>query len=99
MGRGLSALQQSILKIGLEARQEGCGADRGWPDVYQLEVLVEHFGWPCPDSDWHARRRWADTRGRFIYPIWYSRPETYGKVPNHNDRQIVSRVEGRPAPL
>lgn len=50
MGKGLSPLQKTVLRVALKNRDAGDGAQgtRGCDALYR-EILAEHFGWPIPE--------------------------------------------------
>jgi hypothetical protein len=95
MGRGLSDLQKTILRLGLEAYEADEKGERAAPRgcVYYEEVLLEHWRLPEPRSLQEvkvhsadvatARRDWARNRRGTLYRKWhdYTEATPLEKVP------------------
>lgn len=87
MARGLSTLQQTILRL---AHLNGMRGATGSADVYQHQVLAEHFGWE-PDRGIGSRRYFSPRR---IGPAAYNagRASLSRAITRLEQRQLVRRV-------
>ncbi len=91
MGRGLSDLQKTILRLALRNRNVGDGGGPTWGvDVLHSEVLVEHFGWHG-----ETRNQWGNRiQGGNIFDRLAIGPKAYASARAALSR-AVARLEQR----
>jgi len=92
MGRGLSSLQQQILRLALEREQERRGAQRA---LFPYVIYVHLYDWPITKSVW-----WSDRDRNTQAGLWFNmghhfRPECVGVKRHRATVVAVSRSLGR----
>jgi hypothetical protein len=87
MGRGLSPLQQQILRLAWEREQPTPGRRPAHRILYSQEILVRLYHWPIT----YGQREPGRERGLAFHYAWHFQPGVIGVERYHATLVAVSR--------
>ena len=91
MGRGLSPLQQQILRLAWEREQPTPGRTRAEQVLFPQEIYVRVYGWTITHNRWAP---WREPSLAFHY-AWHFQPSVIGHKAYHGAMVSVSRALDR----
>jgi hypothetical protein len=91
MGRGLSPLQQQILRLAWEREQPTPGRRAEQRVLFPQEIFVRLYHWPVTHGQWEPDR----VAGLAFRYDWHFQPSVIGPQPYHAVMVTVSRALDR----